>query len=111
LQLKHGGHDPELRTPSTLESLRRIARGGYLGPAECSRLQEAYLFLRGLENRLRVFQSLPTSVLPADAGRLRILARRLGYPDGQHNDPAAQLLSDYERHTGAVREIFARVFA
>jgi len=110
LQLKHGGQDPDLRTPSTLESLRRLARGGYLGPDECCQLQEAYLFLRGLENRLRIFQSLPTSVLPSDSEHLRILARRLGYPDGQYNSPEAQLLKDYDRHTSAVRQIFMRVF-
>lgn len=110
LQMKHEGHDAGLRTPSTLAALEGVARSGYLPPSDCSRLREAYLFLRTLENRMRMVQSLPTSELPAEGERLRILARRLGYADGGTAGPEKQLLSDYERHTAEVRRIFSTVF-
>ena len=53
LQLVHGRADESLRSPSTLEALRSLVSGGYVGRADGEELDRAYQFLRRVELRLR----------------------------------------------------------
>src|SRR5690606_17130484 len=49
LQLVHGRADPALRSPSTMEALAALGRGGYLARADAAELESAYEFLRTVE--------------------------------------------------------------
>ncbi|MGD9502117.1 MAG: bifunctional [glutamine synthetase] adenylyltransferase/[glutamine synthetase]-adenylyl-L-tyrosine phosphorylase, partial [Methyloceanibacter sp.] len=51
-QLIAGGRHPELRTRGTIETLERLAKGGWIAPDAANELSAAYLFLRRIENRL-----------------------------------------------------------
>ncbi len=46
LQLVHGRADESLRVAGTLDGLRALAAGGYVGRADAARLADAYEFLR-----------------------------------------------------------------
>ncbi|NEE48158.1 hypothetical protein G3M55_26550, partial [Streptomyces sp. SID8455] len=46
LQLVHGRSDASLHSGTTLEALRALAEGGYVGRADAAQLDEAYRFLR-----------------------------------------------------------------
>ncbi|MCC6728801.1 MAG: hypothetical protein IT208_05630 [Chthonomonadales bacterium] len=104
LQLEHGGRDPMLRTPNTLEAIARLRQVGVLSGTESAELADAYAFLRTVEHRLQILYELQTQALPTRSDERRLLARRLGYPDVVTFD------ADYRRRTHRVRELFERLF-
>jgi glutamate-ammonia-ligase adenylyltransferase len=103
-QLIYGGKNPGLRLRGTVEALRALARTGIIPEEERTELEEAYGFLRSLEHRIQVFQERQTHVLPRREEDLRRLSRAMGRDGGD------ALLSDLERHTRSVREIYGRLF-
>lgn len=96
-QLVLGGRNPLVRTPNTIDAIRRLRHVGVLTPAQASELAEDYCFLRTVEHRLQILYELQTQTLPSEPGELRLLARRLGYSS------AEAFLQDYERRTNRVR--------
>lgn len=108
LQLRHGNKHRHVRVPGTINALRALRKERILSPGDHRMLFDAYLFLRLLESRLRIVANQSTSFLSRDAGKLRTLAKRMGYDD---NDGSAgkTLLDEYERMSREVRGIFERV--
>lgn len=111
LQLRHGKDIPELRISSTLEALEIIGRTGLLAPADFTILKRAYLFLRTLESRLRIYEDRPLSALPADPAKLEKLARRMDYTPGKRLSAGEKLLRMVKDHTAKVRDIYDKTFA
>ncbi len=66
-QLIRGGQDRRLQTPSLLAALPQLAGGKLLPGRVAQELEEAYLFLRRLENRLQMLADQQTHTLPEDA--------------------------------------------
>ena len=54
LQITYGGRHKELQVRSLLEGLTRLRDAGLIDPQAAAILQEAYLFLRRLENRVQM---------------------------------------------------------
>jgi [glutamine synthetase] adenylyltransferase / [glutamine synthetase]-adenylyl-L-tyrosine phosphorylase len=78
-QLIRGGSEPALQTPSLLAALPRLA-GAKLLPADAvAALEDAYAFLRRVENRLQMVDDAQTHALPADAAGRARLARSMGF--------------------------------
>lgn len=108
LQLQYGGGRPELWEPNTLSALEKLEGAGLLPKAEAKQLQESYLFLRRVEEKLRIAAGLNVGALPQSRDRLRKLAKSLGY----EGDLASErFLTDYAFHTKAVRGIYERLVA
>ncbi len=84
LQLVWGGREPRVRTPNTLDALRRLRARGYVSEREEEELSDAYLFLRRLEHRIQFATGLQTHSLPAAPAMVERIARSLGYdePEG-----------------------------
>ena len=104
LQLRHGARHPELRTPSTLEAIERLAEVEALSPVQARDLAAAYRFCTGVRNRLylqvgRQIDSLPTE--PAEEWRLAV---SLGY------QRRGDLREEYRRVTRRARRIFEDEF-
>lgn len=104
LQLHHGARHPELRTPSTLEAIERLAEVEALSPVQARDLAAAYRFCTGVRNRLylqvgRQIDSLPTE--PAEEWRLAV---SLGY------QRRGDLREEYRRVTRRARRIFEDEF-
>jgi glutamate-ammonia-ligase adenylyltransferase len=106
LQLLHGGKNPWVREANTLRALHRLMGQGLMADADYEALVRAYIFLRRLEHRLQILHDRQTHTLPDSPRELATLARRMGYQPPEHPDPAASLLTEYERHTGAVRALY-----
>jgi glutamate-ammonia-ligase adenylyltransferase len=104
LQIAYGGRDEWLRAPHTLISLSRLADRKLLSENELTELVDAYDFLRRLEHRLQMEHGLQTHLVPEDAGKRRIIAKRMNCPTLENFN--AQL----NKHTENVKQIFARVF-
>ena len=79
LQLIRGGQDASLREVSLLAVLPRLRGGKLLGESAVMQLQEAYLFLRKLENRLQMLDDQQTHSLPDDALANERIAWAMGF--------------------------------
>jgi glutamate-ammonia-ligase adenylyltransferase len=104
-QLIAGGRHPELRTRGTIETLARLAEGGWIAQEAASELTEAYLFLRRIENRLQMVGDLQTHIIPAEQEELDRVARLSGFADT--NEFGNALLAQFKRveaHYGALFE-------
>ena len=106
LQMMHGDAIPEIRSPSTIEGLHRLAAAGLIDGEDAAVLDAAYRFCATVRNRLflqagRVRDSLPTD--PEEAARL---ARSLGY----ELNPRSALREEYRRVTRRARRVVERIF-
>src|SRR5256886_15326746 len=95
LQLVHGRADESLRSPSTLDALRALSHGGYVGRAAGEALDRAYQFLRTVEHRLQLQKLRRTHLVPADPEGQRWLAHALGYRAGGGKDAAEVFRPDW----------------
>ena len=104
LQLVHGRRDPSLRTPNTLHALGALADGGYVAEADADTLADAYRFLRRLEHRLQMVRDLQTHELPEERHARTVLARSLGFADGE------TYALEFARVAQLVRSLHERLF-
>jgi len=104
LQLRHGGAEPELRTPVTLTALRRLGEHGHLASEQSDHLVAAYRFCSHVRNRLYLQAGRRMDALPRDPEEEWRLARSLGY--ARRGD----LREEYRRVTRRARRIFEDVF-
>jgi glutamate-ammonia-ligase adenylyltransferase len=79
LQLVHGRADPTLRLRGTLDALRALRAGGYVGRPQAAAMDRAYRQLRVWEHRLQLRKLSRTHLMPADEDGLRVLARASGF--------------------------------
>ena len=81
-QLIHGGRDPSLRAPATLDALKALGAAGLIGPDEVAELSQAYRLYRTAEHRLQMVEDQQTHSLPRDAAALDNVAKLDGRADG-----------------------------
>lgn len=63
-QLIHGGRDPALRAPATLDAIDALADAGRIGQHDAVALAAAYRLLRTIEHRLQMVDDRQTHSLP-----------------------------------------------
>lgn len=80
-QLIHGGRDPSLRAPATLDALAALAAAGRIGAKEAEALADAYRALRTIEHRLQMIEDQQTHSLP-EGEALKRVAALCGLEDG-----------------------------
>ncbi|MEU7468204.1 bifunctional [glutamine synthetase] adenylyltransferase/[glutamine synthetase]-adenylyl-L-tyrosine phosphorylase [Streptomyces sp. NPDC044984] len=106
LQLVHGRSDASLRSGTTLDALKALAAGGYVGRADAAQLDDAYRFLRSLEHRIQLHRLRRTHLVPEDEADLRRLGRSLDL----RTDPVATLTREWKRHASVVRRLHEKLF-
>ncbi|MGH9277724.1 MAG: bifunctional [glutamine synthetase] adenylyltransferase/[glutamine synthetase]-adenylyl-L-tyrosine phosphorylase [Acidimicrobiales bacterium] len=110
LQLVHGRHDADLRSPTTLDALAELGTAGYLDGRDAANLNEAYRLLRTIEHRLQLEREQQVHAIPTDPAARDRLARVLGYRDTVEAT-AGELLDGYLRRLQAgVRTIHEHLF-
>jgi glutamate-ammonia-ligase adenylyltransferase len=82
-QLIHGGRDPALRVPATLDALHALAAAGRIDADEAETLAAAYRLHRTIEHRLQMVEDEQTHRLPRDPAALDNVARLHGLEDGR----------------------------
>lgn len=100
LQLQHGGEQPALRLPNTMEALEALHQAGWIESDHFHWFRESYRELRRIESRLRLQIPTARDELPTDPKELGKLARQLGYGSG------ADLLAKYRETTSQNRRRF-----
>lgn len=106
LQLRHAGHEPGLRTTSTLEALAAAARADLISDRDAEILREAWLLATRIRNALALARARSIDVLPEDRAELEAVARLVGMPAGS----AAALEEQYLAATRRARRVFDRRF-
>jgi len=81
-QLIHGGREPGLRAPATLDALSGLAAAGRIPADAAGRLAEAYRLFRTVEHRLQMVDDRQTHTLPAEEDALDNVARLHGLGSG-----------------------------
>ncbi|QYH19448.1 bifunctional [glutamine synthetase] adenylyltransferase/[glutamine synthetase]-adenylyl-L-tyrosine phosphorylase [Corynebacterium aquatimens] len=111
LQLVHGRIDDTLRTPNTIDALKALTDGGYVGREDAKQLTEAYAFLRLLEHRLQLQRFRRTHQLPEDEDerRTRWLARASGFTPGRET-AIEQMHARLKQIRDAVSTLHERLF-
>ncbi len=101
----HGGarHASLRNGVSTLEALQKSRELGLLGAEAAGRLRDGYLFLRSIENKLRMVSGLASDTIPAGKPEQAALIRRMGYAG---KTALEDFWSRYKHHTAAVRSEF-----
>lgn len=110
LQLVHGGADPELREPATLDALAALAAGGYVAESEAEALADAYRFLRRVEHAVQLVDEHQTHAVPADRAARRRIARTLGYRGSPEAGPTEAFDRDLAARRRSVRTVHERVW-
>lgn len=110
LQLVHGGADPTVRSPNTLEAIAALVDGGYIAEDDGAGLSTAYRWLRNVEHRLQLWQERQVHHLPPNEEMRSRIARVMGFKD----TPSAAAADRFETaHRGVlvdVRNRFERLF-
>jgi glutamate-ammonia-ligase adenylyltransferase len=109
LQMVHGRVDESLRSPSTLEGLRALTDGGYVGRVDGEALGRAYRFLRTVEHRLQLQRLRRTHTVPDDPEGLRWLVQALGYKADARRDAVEAFSADWLHYAGDVRRLHAKL--
>jgi len=99
-QLVHGGREPALRAPATLDALDALAVAGRLEPGVARAIGDAYRALRTAEHRIQMIDDRQEHRLPTDPDALEAVAKLGGYGDG------ADLLKQLAPHVEAVGQQF-----
>ncbi|MFO7583225.1 MAG: hypothetical protein R6W69_00735, partial [Anaerolineales bacterium] len=106
MQLAYG-KNRHVRKRSTLVAITRLVRYKHLTSPEGRTLADGYIFLRTVEHFLQMMHYRQTYTLPADPAALTLLARRLGFR-GSASEAREKMLERYERHSQAIRAIYAK---
>jgi glutamate-ammonia-ligase adenylyltransferase len=106
LQLQHGGTEPALRVPGTIDALARLRDHELLADDDADALEAAYRFCEQARNALFLHTGRPADALPNDRAESECLARMLGYLER----PRSSLRDDYRRVTRRARRVVERVF-
>ena len=82
-QMIHGGRDPALRAPATLDALAALSAAGHLEAGLAEDLAGAYRLDRTIEHRVQMIDDQQTHRLPADKQALDAVGRLHGLADGK----------------------------
>ncbi len=99
-QLVHGGRDPALRAPATLDALGQLSAAGRLDPAVAGAIGDGYRALRTAEHRVQMIDDRQEHRLPGAAAALLEVALLDGRAD------AAELLASLSGHVAAIATQF-----
>ena len=99
-QMIHGGRDPSVRAPATLDALGALQGAGHLSAEDAAALGEAYRLLRTVEHRAQMVEDAQTHLLPRSWEGLDALARLNGTESGH------ELIEQLRPHVDRAEALF-----
>jgi [glutamine synthetase] adenylyltransferase / [glutamine synthetase]-adenylyl-L-tyrosine phosphorylase len=106
LQLMHGAEHEELRVPSTIVALDRLATAGLLEADDADSLRDAYRLCERARNALHLLTNAAGDSLPVRSEQAEPLGRMLGFV----HRPQTSLRDEYRRVTRRARASVERIF-
>lgn len=104
-QLIRGGTEKQLQTRGIMDVLTLLGALDLMSPADAQQLQQAYCFLRRVENHIQQYQDKQTHDLPTNKTVQTILAYSLDYADW------ASFKTELDAVRGKVHALFDQVFS
>ena len=98
-QMIHGGRDPSVRVPATLDAINALVAAERLDEATAEALAGAYRLLRTIEHRVQMVADAQTHLLPAGADALDNVAQLHGLGGG---DDLLRLLKPHVDAAGTI---------
>ena len=77
----HGGRDPSVRAPATLDAIDALVAADRLDSSTAAQLADAYRLLRTIEHRTQMVEDAQTHLLPRDGPSLDNVAQLHGLPE------------------------------
>ena len=99
-QMIHGGRDPSVRAPATLDAIASLLAAGRLDEATAAELSRTYRLLRTVEHRVQMVEDAQTHLLPPQDEALDNVAQLHGLKNGR------ELLGLLQPHVERTGEIF-----
>jgi glutamate-ammonia-ligase adenylyltransferase len=101
-QMIHGGRDPTVRVPATLDAIAALTAAGRLEEETAIELADAYRLLRTIEHRVQMVEDAQTHLIPRQPEAIDNVAQLHGLRDGNeliamlrpHVDRAGALFDD-----------------
>ncbi len=81
-QMVHGGRDPSVRAPATLDAIEALVAADRLDWSDAKELAGTYRLLRTIEHRVQMVDDAQTHLLPAEAEALDNVGRLHGLGSG-----------------------------
>ncbi|MFE2642226.1 bifunctional [glutamine synthetase] adenylyltransferase/[glutamine synthetase]-adenylyl-L-tyrosine phosphorylase [Streptomyces nigra] len=106
LQLRHGAHEPGLRTTRTREALAAARAAGLIGEEDAEILDEAWVLATRVRNAVMLVRGRAGDTFPSDPRELGAVGRYLGYEPGHVGD----MLDDYRRTARRARGVVDELF-
>ena len=103
LQLIHGGRDPSLRAPATLDAIAALVKAGHVSDDDGADLSDSYRLLRTVEHRLQMYGDRQTHSLPENATEAASVAALCRMPD------FGALVASLDSHAQRVSRVFVAV--
>ena len=98
-QMIHGGRDPSVRAPATMDALEELAAARRLDAADAQALSDAYRLLRTIEHRVQMIDDAQTHIVPLDSEARDQVAHLHGLKDGAE---LLKLLTPHVERAGAL---------
>lgn len=109
LQIVNAQSHTVLKSQNTLTVLGHLVKLGFLSIDEGENINNSYLFLRRLENRLQMFDEQQTHQLPLEHAQRKKIACSLGYGSVYHENTLEIFEQHLDRHRKTAASCFDRV--
>ncbi|MCL4558736.1 MAG: bifunctional [glutamate--ammonia ligase]-adenylyl-L-tyrosine phosphorylase/[glutamate--ammonia-ligase] adenylyltransferase, partial [Deltaproteobacteria bacterium] len=103
LELLYGGQDPAIYEKNTFLALEVLMEKGYISKKDMDRLKDGYLFLRKLENRMRIDKDFSVEKVPRNEKDLYPIALRMGLKGRTSGKEVLDMLMD---KTSMIRKVY-----
>ena len=99
-QMIHGGRDPSVRVPATLDAIGALASAGRIEAQAAHQLADAYRLLRTIEHRVQMVDDAQTHLIPTEPEAIDNVAQLHGLKNG------ALLIEELRPHVESVGTLF-----
>ena len=103
-QMIHGGRDPAVREPATLDAIDALLAAGRLDQSTAGGLADAYRLLRTVEHRVQMIEDAQTHLLPLESRALDNVAQLHGLANARE---LLDLLEPQVQRVGAIFDSLA----
>ena len=110
IQMQNAETIPALKLGNHLSALKQIRLAKLLNEQECKDLENTYVFLRRIENKLHLYENRQTFLVPENESGLRRLARSLDFQDTGAQSAEEIFKLELKFRMSRARTIFERVF-
>lgn len=109
LQTVNARSHPALKTTNTLDALQELVRGGFVAAEDGRVIQDAYLYLRRLENRLQMIDEQQTHQLPDQNEQRMKIASSMGFGTSREGRTMEEFNRALDQHRKIALSCFERI--